>query len=104
MIHDLTGAGYTRAEAEHVALPDLPNILRSIYLQNLDRLRERALIARLASAGDAAYEAALRLLERAETLLGRRLASASDSALNETVRNRLRELRKKMGKMKCQSR
>jgi len=104
VIHDLTGAGYTRAEAENVALPDLPNILRSIYLKNLDRLREKALMARLASAGDAAYEAALRLLQREETLLGRRLASASDSALSETVRNRLRELKKKMGKMRCQSR
>jgi len=104
LVHDLTGAGYTRTEAENVALSGLPDILRSIYLKKLDHLREWALITRLASAGDATYEAVLRLLQREETLLGRRLASASDIAPNETARNKLRRLRDKMRKTRCQSR
>ena len=84
-------AGYRREEAGAILLLTLPNILRSIYLRNLGRLREALVIARIAGS-DQAYNEVMRLLDQDETRLGRRLPSALDNASNDTARQRLEAL------------
>lgn len=85
-------AGYSRMEAGAIPLMTLPNILCSIYLKNLNRLREALVVARIVCS-DQAYNKVMHLLDQDETHLGRRLPSALDNASNDTVRRRLEALR-----------
>ena len=95
---DLMEAGFSRAEALGLYIAELPHMLRAIYLRRIDKAREAMWLISLAFADKKSFEAAMRLLEKQETRLGRRLLSALDAAKDPLVKARLKEIRARLRK------